>query len=462
MGDPEALGQDSVPELAGLDRDAVIGLLDRAAGIGLLESLGGGYYQIHPALPWYFTSLFTTSYGPPGTPAAQRAARAYTQAIGALGNYLFDQAEDGHAARVVPVLGAEEANLRHALSLARADGLWDAATGCLQGLKILYERTGRDGEWARLVAAVTPDVTDPATGGPLPGRDDQWSIISGYRVRIARQARDWPASTTLQTARIAWYRDQAAAALAVPPASLTPGQRTQIRELAVSLQELAQVLRHQSDPDCLPYYQEALGLFERIGGRQEEANLAHSLGNAYLGVSGLRNLDQAEHWFQHSLRLSADSDQLGQAATLAQLGAVTLARFEDARAAGEAAPVLLEHLDAALGYYQQALGLTPADDHERRAIYEHQLGAVYAQAGDTGPALRHYQQALQHHEARADIYTAGQTRFNIALLLAGDGRVSDALHYARAALCNFQQAGPAAADAANAERLIAGLEQLSR
>jgi tetratricopeptide (TPR) repeat protein len=230
----------------------------------------------------------------------------------------------------------------------------------------------------------------------------------------------------------------------------------------VSLQELAQVLRHQADPDCLPYYQEALGLFERIGGRQEEANLAHSLGNAYLSVSGLRNLDQAEHWFQHSLRLSADSDQLGQAATLAQLGHVALARFEDARAAGEAVPVVLEHLNVALGFYQQALGLTPADDHQTRAIIENQLGAVYAQAGDTGRALRHYQQALQHHEAREDIYTAGQTRFNIALLLAGDGRVSDAMHYAHAALHNLQQAGPAAADAANAERLIAGLEQLSR
>jgi hypothetical protein len=88
MGDQKVLGQDAVPELGGLDHEAAIGLLDRAAGIGLLESLGPGlgYYRIHPALPWYFTTLFTTSHGPPGTPAVQRATRAYTQAIGALGN----------------------------------------------------------------------------------------------------------------------------------------------------------------------------------------------------------------------------------------------------------------------------------------------------------------------------------------------------------------------------------------
>ena len=60
------------------------------ADIGLLESLGGGYYQIHPALPWYFTTLYTTSYGQPDSPAAQRATRAYSRAIGELGNYYHD------------------------------------------------------------------------------------------------------------------------------------------------------------------------------------------------------------------------------------------------------------------------------------------------------------------------------------------------------------------------------------
>jgi tetratricopeptide (TPR) repeat protein len=328
---------------------------------------------------------------------------------------------------------------------------------------VLYERTGRDGGWARLVAAVTPDFTDPDTGGPLAGRDDEWGVITSYRVRLAWQARDWPAAAGLQTAAIVWDRDRAAAALAAPPASLTPRQRNQIRNLAASLHELAQVLRHQGDPGCLPYYQEALGLFERIGGRQEEAELAINLANTYMEVPGLRDLDQAEHWSQRSLSLRTGTDQLGQAKGLSQLGSVALERFEDARAAGRGAPVLLDHLNAALGYYQQALGLTPVGDHERRAIAENQLGVIHARAGDTGQALRHFQQALQHHEARGDIYAAGQARYNIALLLAGDGRVSDALLYARAALDNFQQAGPgAAANAAEAERVIGVLQQHNR
>ena len=163
MGDQDTLGKDAVPELAGLTDDAGMALLDRAADIGLLEPLGAGsgFYQIHPALPWYFTGLFTASYGQRGGPAAQRATRAYTTAIGGLGSYYHNQAEAGHATQVIPVLRAEEANLRQALDQARATGPWDAAIGCLQSLRILYGRTGRDSEWARLVAAITPDVHRP-------------------------------------------------------------------------------------------------------------------------------------------------------------------------------------------------------------------------------------------------------------------------------------------------------------
>jgi tetratricopeptide (TPR) repeat protein len=462
MGNPEEAREDAVPKLTGLAEEAGIALLDRAASIGLLESLGSGSgcYQIHPALPWYFTTLYTTSYGQPDTPAARRAGRAYTKAVGVLGDYYWDQAEQGHAGQVIPALQAEEANLRHALDLARAHRLWDAAAGCLQGLKVLYERTGRDSEWARLVASVTPDFTDPATGGPPPGREDLWSLITSYRVRLASNALDWATATTLQTADISWRRDQAATALATPAAGLTPYQRGQIRNLSVALSELGDILREQEDPGFLPHFQEALALAQRIGDRPWEAQAAGSLGNAYLTVPELRNLGQAERWFRHSLNLRPGSDLLGRARCLNALGHVALERFNDARAAGEADPVLLKHLNAALRSYQQALDLTPAGDHDQRGLTEHQLGIISRQAGDTRQALRHFQQAIKHHEARDDMYRAGETRGNIALALAGDGRVSDALLYARAALGNFQQAGPGAANHADRVRqLIAELEQ---
>jgi tetratricopeptide (TPR) repeat protein len=458
MGDRDIAEGEAVPQLAGLTRETVIALLDRAADIGLLSGLGGGYYAIHPALPWYFTTLFAAAYGPPASPPARQAARAYTHTVAQLGDYYHHQGGDG-AGDPVPTLRVEEANLLHALALARHAQHWADTTSCLQGLSVLYQRTGRDGEWARLVEQVTPEFIAPATGGPPPGREDQWSIITNYQVQLATAARDWPTATRLQHALITWARDQAAAALAIPGGQLTSLQRNQIRNLAISLDQLADILSFQDDPDCLPHYEEALSLFQRISARSEEANLAVTLGNAYKDIPGVRDLGQAEHWYQHSLTHRADRDTLGRAKTLWGLGNLAYERFREARSAGEPEPVILAHLNTALDRLQQALNLLSPDDAEDLAGVHNQLGIIYRQAGETRQALRHYQQSIVHKEARGYTYGAGLTRFNIALLLADDGRRADALLYARAALSDYENVGPGATQAATDTRnLITHLE----
>ena len=77
--------------------------------------------------------MFTTSYGQVSEPAADRATRAYARAIGALGNYYLRETNFARV-QVLEALRVEEANLLNALDLARSQGLWAAATGCLQGL----------------------------------------------------------------------------------------------------------------------------------------------------------------------------------------------------------------------------------------------------------------------------------------------------------------------------------------
>jgi tetratricopeptide (TPR) repeat protein len=454
MGDPRMCGADAVPELDGLDRVKGIALLQRAADLGLLSPAGASY-RIHPALPWYFHALFANAYG---GQAGERATRAYARVIGGLGDSYHRQVTVGRTDQVIGPLRAEEANLLHALDLARADGRWDTAIRCLQGLFVLYTQTGRDAEWGRLVAAITPDVTDAATGDPLPGREEQWFIVTNYRAKLARAARDWPAATTLQSARVGWSRGQAEAALAAPDPALARDDRWAIENLAGALGSLGDVLYDQDNPGCRPHYQEALALNERIGDRSGQAQWAGSLGNACLYVPELRNLEQAERWFSHSLGLLAETDLRGRAACVGSLANVAFARFEAARVARQAESVLLKHLNDALRGYQESLDLARPDDHAARGGREHQLGVVYGRAGDIGQALRHYQRAIGHHEATGNIYGAGQARFNVALFLAGNGRNSEALPYARAALDNFLKTGPGgASQAAVAERLCASL-----
>ena len=219
--------------------------------------------------------------------------------------------------------------------------------------------------------------------------------------------------------------------------------RYHLRTLAVSEQDLGQLLFEQGGPACLGHYRTAHDLCEQIGDTALQAIQASHLGNAYLAVPRLRNVDQAQHWHQRDLDLKPEHDRIGRAAAHSSLANVARQRFLDARAAGAPADVLLIHVRAALAGQWKALDLLPADHHDYRATAHGQLGNTYSETGDVPRALHHFQQAIHHMQARGNTYDAGRARRNIALLLAQSGRLGDALHYADAALANFHEVGPA-------------------
>ena len=195
----------------------------------------------------------------------------------------------------------------------------------MQGLRALYGHTGRAIEWRRLVDELIPVLTDPATGGPRPASKTNGPSSTEYQIRIAQDARDWATAQKLQNTVIAWRRQQAAAALTTPPRQLNDQQRNQIRNLAVALEELGQILREQGDPGCLQPYHEAMELFQRIGDRREEATVASNLGHAYKDIPALRDLDQAQHWYQRTGELVEEHDTLSRAKNIGQLGNIAFA-----------------------------------------------------------------------------------------------------------------------------------------
>jgi tetratricopeptide (TPR) repeat protein len=454
-GNPSA-----VPALAELTREAGIRLLDQAAEIGLLTALGGGYYAIHPALPWFFRRLHAIGGDVDADPdAAARVRAAYTTAIAELGDTYHGWYTEGRA-EVVDLLRVEEANLLHARSLARGAGRWRDVIGCMQGLRQLYEHTGRGAEWARLVDELVPDLVDPDTGGPRPGRADQWRLLTEYRVRIAYDGRDWTAALSLQQTRVDHARRAAAAALDTVPDRHTDADRHRIRNLAVNEEALGHVLRAQRDPGCVTHYERAAGLFRAIGARREEGVVAFNLGHANLQIPSLRNPDRAEHWYRRTLDLADEWDRVSRARATAQLGRVAYERFYDARNAGQPEPVLLEHLNAAAAAGRHALDLLSADAVPDLAAVHHQLGIVYTDAGEDDTALTHYQQSIRLEEAAGNRYGAGQSRHAVAVLLTRAGRTGDALLYAHAALADYGPYGAgAAAVIERVQRLISDLSK---
>lgn len=461
MGNLKMLtGEDySLPELANLQPETFNALLDRAAETGLLTPHGDGTYTIHPALPWFFKTLFDQSYPdeiPPSSffilPPSSLAARAFVESLGELGNYYHNQYGAGNRG-VIAALRTEEANLLYARALAlsglrQSQGEYDWSdplTSTMQGLRTLYDHTGRRAEWRRLVEEIVPDFVG-ADDLPLPGREEGWGLVTEYRVGLAMESRDWPAAERLQRVRVEWERRRAADLLARPPESLSANEKNSLRLLGASLEQLGHIQREQGKDECVKSYQESIPIYQLAKASAAEAVAAFNLGHAYKDLPALRDLDAAEGWYQRSLDLRAEGDRVGRGKTLGQLGAVEYERFLDGKKANKPQAELIQYLNSAAKFYQQQIDLMPSDALDGLAIPHNQLGNIYNDAGDLERALYHYNQCIHYDELAGNQYGAGQTRRNIAIVLAQNGRPADALLYARAALRNFEPYGDRALD----------------
>lgn len=440
MGDPDTPW--TIAAVRGATRETLIALFDRAAEIGLLTGLGGGYYSIHPALPWFFRDLFAHHHA---GEAGDRARTAFVAAMGELGNFYHRQINKGNAA-VRAGLAAEEDNLLAAWTLASEAGDWKGAISCMQGLGEIYDYDGRRGTWRALVAPVRQALLDPHADAPPPGLEDEWLLALGYDTRIAIDDRNWDRAAGILQRRIDWCRKTTAAARAKPDTERTAAERNALRSLSSSLQQLGHVLGETDSPDCVRALEEAKDLAASIGVRRGEAICAFNLGYAFLNVATIRNLDEAERWYRNSLALLADDDRAGRGRCLGQLGGVALERFDDGRAAGAADEETLRgHLDAALEAYGQALDAFDADDLANRAVTHRQLGILYRRAGAVDPAIAHYRQSIALEERSQNPFGAAQARFNAGLVLFDAVRLSEARAYAVAARDQLRPLGPGAA-----------------
>ena len=266
-------------EMQGVTYEVATATLDRCSEIGLLDRIDRHLYRIHPAIPWFFAELFSTIYGAPGDPGAQRVIRSYAETHAKFSHGIHQAVGEGKN-RPIDVMAFDEANALHALELARHYGWWDLAIGCMQGLRSLYGRLGRRGEWARLVDQLIPDLVDPSTGGPLPGRDDQWSLLTDYRVGLARDRHDWAEAERLLIPMVAQMRSQTASTLRRPVSKLPDIDRRRLDRLGADLQSLGDALREQGKANCVDYYLEAADLAKRLGDTRFMGIIAFNLGHA--------------------------------------------------------------------------------------------------------------------------------------------------------------------------------------
>ncbi len=474
MGEPKV--EWNLPELKGATRESLIALLDRAAEVGLLTSHGAGYYVIHPALPWFFYDLLNKYRRHDGNSSQNsnnnlHPFRAFVEAMGALGNHYHREFNEGNQ-KVIDGLSAEEANLLHARHLAQKHDWWFCVTSAMQGLQALYSHTGRRAEWRRLVEEIIPQFVDLPGDGPVEGLEDDWSLVTQYRVRLARDARQWDEAERIQTAHVEWTRKRAENTAGVKfSATANPEDysslkelkgvpRNTVRWLAVSLHELGDIQRERLQPDCVASYKESLVVVEAINDRVGAAKCTFNLGTAYKNLKNIRDFAQAEHWYQRSLDLRDEQDLHGRARCLGQIGGVAFARFKEGLRQKLPEAELLEHLNAALQSYHDVLNLMPADAVNDLAVVHSQMGLIYGAAGRFDQGVDHFRRAIVYNERTGNIFDASRNRMDVAIQLAQSNRLLDAREYARAAHRGFETYGESAAEVvARTQQLIVDIEQ---
>jgi tetratricopeptide (TPR) repeat protein len=444
MGNPES--EWVLEEVRGLTRTQSMDLLNRAAEIGLLVPHGDGYYSTHPGLSWYFRDLFARNFaGEKG----ERARRAFVEGMGVFArDYVLTYEERG--SEVLPFLLAQEDNLLAAWHLAHVRGWWRELFITMGALRYLYVDTGRASVWRGLLVAVTPDFVDAHTGLPRPGREEEWSLFTEYRVDLAEKELDLVEAERLQRLRVDWDRKHASSALMMSPEQRTNKEIGLIGMLAASIQHLGNVQRERREPNFVDSLGEAFNLFGTIGAPTAQAQVARAIGEAS------NDLDTAEKWLQLSLEKTPPHDTIGRSASLNALGKVFLMRYADAKDKRKPEDSKRWIFEAAKQYDQALMILPPTAVTDKARVYTNR-GNLFAVVGGIDRALQDYQKAIRYLDQSAEVYLAGQTRYNVAVVLMRARRLDDARLYAEAALANFRTVG-VAAQTQMAERMIADID----
>jgi tetratricopeptide (TPR) repeat protein len=425
--------------------------------------MGHGYYYAHPALPWFFRGMFEKlqlkkqSHSKRSGNKSISPFCSFAEAIGVIGSIYHNQYGAGKCDVIFPLV-KEEGNLLFALRLARSNRMWDTVTRTMQGLHVLYEHTGRLNEWKCLVEKIIPDFINSTNEEPLQGREDQWSLITDYRVRIAIEERKWNEAERLQYINVCWCRRHTPSYSRTSIKTLNKVEINKIRTLAVSIELLGSIQQRAGKEDCVQTCKEALKINIMIGEFSSSASCCHQLGNAFLLIPSIRNLNEARKWFNRSLKLRREPDRLGRGKIANELGYVAL---EEAKETEKSSIKWQNKISEALKYYMMALEIFPPDSITELAITHNQIGMIYFEKGETDRSILHYNHSLQYREMKGNACEAGNSRFNIALSLSQCRRFTDALDYARSALGNYESYGVRPKDRIEeTKNLIQDLESL--
>jgi tetratricopeptide (TPR) repeat protein len=387
----------------GLGRDQWIKMLDAAMEVGLLRHVGEGYYNVHPALPWFFYDLLREAF----PDHLDWLEKAFCRAYSTYGVYLNKMFKTS-AESVISLLRAEESNMIYALHLARKHQLWDDVQGIIYALQTLFVTQGRWVEWERITNDIQAEITNEG-GEPLNGRIDLWMALLGHQAEIAGYRRDF---NTWQTILLR-LKDHFESA----------GDDS---NLAVAFHQLGMIAQERRQFDeAERWYRQSLAIEERIGNEHGQGSTLHQLGRI---AQERRQFDEAERWYRQSLAIEERiGDEYGQASTLHQLGRIAQERRQ---------------FDEAERWYRQSLAIKERiGDEYGQAITLHQLGTIAEERRQFDEAERWYRQSLAIKERIGDERGQASTLHQLGIIAQERRQFDEAERWYRQSLAIEERIG---------------------
>jgi tetratricopeptide (TPR) repeat protein len=466
--------------------------LEDAARTGLLTGLGGGRYQIHPALPAYLAGLWRQDH-PDGYDAVREAAtRALATAYAGLFARLAPEITAG-AGRALIAL--HQRTLGSVLGYCLGRKLWQEV-GIIGGvLELLWSNLGLDEEangWEDRIRLATED----ANGRP-PSLDstagDLWVYFTGVQAerQINRQRLDDAERTFreilgMYQTQPASQKQQKLVALAYFQLGLIAGRRGLVQEaeewyrkslsigeslddrdtVASSYYQLGQVaIRRGELGEAEGWYHKSLNISKASGSRQSIANCYGELG--LVAFQQLR-LDEAEDWFRKTLYIHEEiGDRHGIALSYHRLGMAAEKRgwLHDAEELYGKSLTVFEGLgdrsSIADSYHQLGIvaekrgRLDEAEDWYRKAVAirkelgdtleaahsYHQLGNLTKERGRLDEAEDWYRQAIAIYEEADERAEVADSYHQLGTVEQERGRLDDAENWYRKTLATYEEIG---------------------
>jgi hypothetical protein len=459
----DALGYAHAPWCLDSLRDiASDALFAKAASVGLLSPIAPWVFAIHPALSWFLSEQFDAFYptGPKDGNRADRAREAYVRAVARWASEFHSKSNDGSVQTFYNVL-IEEPNLRHALSIAQSKGWSDAVISVMQGLSVFYTTSGRWATWQRLVDEVTALYVNAADDEPREGFENEWAMVSDYRVELARRLRNLEQAERLQRRKLKWSQDQAGESAGVDaPAPLEPSAKAQLLTFAVDTARLAEILRDREKSECVFAFTEALRIYTKLGEQHGQAVTALNLARAYHDLPPVRDKLQAKTWYLYSLKLRTADDLMGRAMCLGNLGQLAVEYVDGGSVERDAEANKLFLPGDAEGYLGEALSLFPSYARHDCAIVHNAMGALFSSKDQPDIAVKHFIEASRLFDEGDDTFEAAGARFNAAYMFAELDNEERARAYAESSARMARMLGPTATGLAEqADKFLAILNR---